>query len=54
MKTQHPKCQQCGERFTYIRMGQGRPPIYCPSCIEERKREQARLRMQAMRERRSV
>jgi len=49
MKERRVKCKECGERFTYTQWGGGRPPVYCPTCIEERKREQARDRMQRMR-----
>lgn len=49
MKEQRIKCKECGERFTYYRLGAGRPPLYCPTCSEERKRDQARERMVALR-----
>lgn len=52
MKQQRIKCKECGERFTYDRLGAGRPPSYCPACSEERKRELARQRMAALRARR--
>jgi len=50
MKELRRKCKQCGERFTYIRFGGGRPPLYCPTCAEEVKREKTRERVQKLRE----
>jgi hypothetical protein len=46
------KCAACGERATVIRGERGPLGRYCDTCREERKREQARLRMAAMRRRR--
>ncbi len=54
MKEQRIKCRACGERFTYYRLGAGGSPRYCPTCSEERKREQARERVAAMRQRRRI
>lgn len=45
------RCKSCGERFTVIRWERERTSHYCELCREERKREQARLRMQAWRAR---
>jgi len=52
MKEHRMRCTGCGERFVIIRFERERTPAYCDLCREERKREQARLRMQAMRARR--
>jgi len=52
MKEVRVRCKGCGERFTVIRVDRERPPAYCALCREERTREQARQRMQAMRARR--
>ena len=46
------RCKSCGERFTVIRWERERTSSYCELCREERKREQARARMQAWRARR--
>jgi len=43
------RCKSCGERFTVIRWERERTSHYCDLCREERKREQARARMQAWR-----
>ncbi len=45
-------CACCGERETVSRGERGPITAYCDVCREERKREQARARMQAMRQRR--
>ena len=45
------RCKCCGERFTVIRWERERTSRYCELCREERKREQARQRMQAWRAR---
>ncbi len=47
-------CAACGERETVIRGERGPMSRYCDVCREERKREQARLRVQAMRTRRGL
>ncbi len=52
MKERRVRCKECGERFTVIRFERERTPAYCDLCREERKRAQARARMQAMRARR--
>ncbi len=52
MKERRVRCKECGERFTVIRFERERTPAYCDLCREERKRDQARARMQAMRARR--
>jgi len=52
MKQLRVRCRACGARFTVIRFERERTPTYCDSCREERKREQARARMQALRARR--
>ncbi len=54
MKERRIKCAACGERFTVIRVERERISAYCDLCREERKREQARARMQAMRQRRPL
>jgi hypothetical protein len=48
------KCLACGERFSYTRMGAGRPPVRCEVCQEARKVEQTRARVQALRVRRGL
>ena len=52
MKERHVRCKGCGDRFTVIRFERERTPAYCDLCREERKREQARGRMQRLRARR--
>jgi hypothetical protein len=52
MKERHVRCKGCGDRFTVIRFERERTPAYCDLCREERKREQARVRMQRLRARR--
>ncbi len=42
-------CVTCGERDTVIRGERGPLTAYCDTCREERKRDQARHRMAAMR-----
>lgn len=51
MKERRVRCKQCGERFTVIRFERERTSAYCDVCREDRKREQARDRMRAMRAR---
>ena len=52
MKELRKRCKNCGERFTVIRFERERTSAYCDLCREERKREQARIRMHTMRARR--
>lgn len=52
IKDKRIKCARCGERETVTRGERGPVTIYCDLCREEVKREQARDRMQAMRQRR--
>ena len=52
MKERRVHCKGCGERFTVVRFERERTPAYCDLCREERKRDQARERMRAWRERR--
>ncbi len=51
IKERRIKCAACGERDTVIRGERGPVTAYCDACREERKREQARARMQAFRDR---
>lgn len=51
MKELRVRCKGCGERFIVIRFERERTPAYCDLCSEERKREQARVRMRTMRAR---
>jgi len=51
IKERRIKCVACGERETVIRGERGPVSAYCDLCREERKREQARLRMAALRDR---
>lgn len=46
------KCAACGDRVSVTRGERGPKPSYCDVCREERKREQTRARVQAMRDRR--
>jgi len=52
MKERRVRCKGCGERFTVIRLERERTSAYCDLCREERRREQARARMKALRDRR--
>ncbi len=52
IKEKRVKCARCGERETVTRGERGFVTQYCDFCREEVKREQARARMQAMRQRR--
>jgi predicted nucleic acid-binding Zn ribbon protein len=52
MKELRKRCKACGERFTVIRLERERTPSYCDLCRDERRREQTRARMQALRARR--
>lgn len=49
IKERRIKCASCGERDTVIRGERGPVTAYCDACREERKREQARVRVAAMR-----
>ena len=51
MKERRVRCKQCGERFTVLRFERERTSAYCDLCREERKRQQARDRMRALRAR---
>jgi hypothetical protein len=51
IKERRIKCAACGERDTVIRGERGPVTGYCDICREERKRAQARARMQALRDR---
>ncbi len=51
MKERRVKCKECTIRFSYYQFGAGRPPVYCPTCAAERKREKTRERMQNLRDR---
>jgi len=53
IKERRIKCAACGERATVRRGARGPLTAYCDVCREERQREQARLRVQTMRSRRS-
>ncbi len=52
MKERRERCLQCGERFTVVRFVRERASAYCEWCREERRRVQARARMQIMQDRR--
>ncbi|HYY81159.1 MAG TPA: hypothetical protein VFD04_18555 [Actinomycetes bacterium] len=52
MKERRVRCTGCGERFTVVRFDRERTSAYCDLCQAERKREQARERMRALRARR--
>jgi hypothetical protein len=52
MKERRVRCKACGERFTVVRFERERTSAYCELCREERRREQTRERMRALRERR--
>ncbi len=54
IKERRIKCAACGERETVIRGERGPVTAYFDVCREERKREQARQRVAAMRVRRQV
>ncbi len=51
LKERRIKCAACGERETVIRGERGPLTAYCDVCREERKREQARQRIAALRAR---
>ncbi len=51
IKEKRIKCAACGERVTVVRGERGPVSRYCDECRQERQREQARERMQAMRQR---
>lgn len=52
IKEKRIKCASCGQRETVIRGERGPVSKYCDACREQIRREQARARVQAMRERR--
>ncbi len=52
IKERRIKCAACGQRETVTRGERGPVSAYCDVCREERKREQVRARVQAMRDRR--
>lgn len=52
IKERRITCTACKQRETVIRGERGPLSAYCDVCRAERKREQARLRVQAMRQRR--
>jgi len=54
IKEKRIKCARCGERETVTRGERGFVTQYCDLCREEVKREQARARMQALRQRRPL
>lgn len=54
MKELRIRCKDCHERFTVFRLERERVSQYCDSCRLEREREQARLRVAAMRRRRGA
>lgn len=54
MKELRVRCKSCGERFTVMRFERERTPAYGDLCREERKRAQARARLQARRARRRL
>lgn len=51
IKERRIKCAACGQRDTVVRGERGPVTAYCDFCREERKREQARRRVAAMRAR---
>ena len=54
IKERRIKCAACGERDTVLRGERGPVSAYCDVCRAERKREQARQRMAALRVRRRL
>jgi hypothetical protein len=52
MKERRVRCLQCGARFTVVRFVRERASAYCAWCRDERRRVQARARMQLLRDRR--
>jgi len=54
IKERRIKCAACGERDTVLRGERGPVSAYCDVCRAERKREQARQRMAALRARRRL
>ncbi len=54
LKDRRITCAACGERETVIRGERGLVSAYCDVCRAERKRDQARLRVQEMRARRGA
>ncbi len=51
IKERRIKCAACGQRETVTRGERGPVSAYCDVCREERKREQGRARVQALRDR---
>ena len=51
MKEKRQRCKGCGDRFTVVRFEREHTALYCELCRAERRREQTRLRMQALRAR---
>ncbi len=54
IKERRVKRAACGERETVIRGERGPVSRYCDACCLERQREQARLRVQALRSQRGL
>jgi hypothetical protein len=54
IKERRIRCTACGQRETVIRGERGPLSAYCDLCREQRKRDQARARMAAMRARRRL
>jgi hypothetical protein len=52
MKERRLRCADCGARFSVLRLERERTSAYCDLCRAERRREQTRLRMQRLRDRR--
>jgi len=52
IKERRIRCAACGQRETVLRGERGPLSAYCDVCREDRKREQARQRVAAMRARR--
>jgi hypothetical protein len=52
MKERRQRCKACGERFSVFPVERERTSAYCDRCRDERRRAQARARMQALRARR--
>lgn len=50
-KERRQRCKDCGEPFRVFSLGRERTSAYCDGCGEERRRVQARIRMQALRAR---
>ena len=52
IKEKRIKCKACGEKVSVWRGERGPAQEYCDVCREQVKREQTRLRVQALRQRR--